>query len=251
LPARHGTGSVNRRRQHPRQPTEAERTLRLPSPDALLRLRVASQGRQIPVRTEWAPEMGAIVLTAGSAIRVRGSTKRADGSVFAPGDYVLEPEAAGIGPVYPGFPIKAKVLELDSPKRQHAFHSIEGTFYRETDKNRALEHYAAMVKLPDATWTDWLGLAWIYGDLGMHKEASAAFRRVLPDLIKALSGMHGEAFKNARHLRRAATSFAVEGDVFGAANLLRIEGRTPEWRIPAEIEQLKKLAPKPGGSPKD
>ncbi len=50
------------------------------------------------------------------------------------------------------------------------------------------------------------------------------------------------------HLRAAAWSFAVEGDKATAANLLRLEGRTPPDRIPAEIDQLRKKAPKAAGS---
>jgi hypothetical protein len=253
-------------------------TLDIPSPGAVLRLRVASQGREIPVRTEWAAGMdlrstingefvrttvplGSAALTDRSSLWVRGSTRPADGSVFAPGEYVLELEATGLQQVSAesrrtvpaldrGFPILARILEVNSLERQRQFHMIEGAFYKGIDKSRALEHYTALASLPGTTWGDSLTLGWIYGELGRHKEASAAFRRILPDLIRALDSPYGQTFRNAGHLRRAAMSFAVEGDVAGAASLLRLEGRTPEARIPGEIEQLRNFAPKPGVNPK-
>jgi hypothetical protein len=252
--------------------------LEIPSPGAVLLLRVAGQGREIPVRTEWAPDMavrapingepvstmvplGAATLPDGSSLWVRGSTKALDGSAFAPGDYVLELDvrdlqqvslggARTVATVDRGFRIQLRILELNSPERQRQFHMIEGAFYKGSDSNRALEHYAALASLRGAPWSDSLPLAWMYGELGRHRDASVVFRRILPDLLGALDGPLGDTLRNARHLRRAAMSFAVEGDVATAANLLRLEGSTPEARIPGEIERLRKSAPKAGGNPK-
>jgi hypothetical protein len=103
------------------------------------------------------------------------------------------------------------------------------------------------VSLPGALWSDSLPLARMYSDVGRHRKASAVFQRILPDLIRALDS---PLFRESRHLRRAAMSFAVEGDLATAANLLRLEGRTPEARIPAEIEQLRKSARKAEGNPR-
>jgi hypothetical protein len=253
-------------------------TLEIPTAAAVLRLRVAGQGREIPVRTEWAADMklratinaelvsttvpfGAATLPDGSSLWVRGSTKALDGSAFAPGEYVLELDvtdlqqvsaggARTVPTVDPGYPIQVRILNLSSPERQRQFHLIEGAFYERIDSNRALEHYTALASLRGAPWSDALPLARMYGELGRHHEAAVAFRRILPDLIRALDGPLGNAVRDARHLRRAAMSLAVEGDVVGAANLLRLEKRTPEARIPAEIEQLRKSGPKPGGNPK-
>ncbi len=253
-------------------------TLEMPSPEAVLRLRVTGQGSEIPVRTEWAADMtlrarinselvsttvplGAAALPAGSSLWVRGSTKHLDGSPFAPGDYVLELDvrdvqqaSTGGSQTVPtvdrGFPIQLRIMALNSPERQREFHMIEGAFYKDIDSNRALQNYLSLASLRGAPWSDSLPLARMYGELGRHREASVVFRRILPDLIRALDGPLGNTIRDARHLRRAAMSFAVEGDVAGAASVLRLEKRTPEARISAEIEQLRQSAPKPGGTPK-
>lgn len=178
------------------------------------------------------------------------------------GRYVLQLEATGLRQVSaggaptapsvdPGGPVQLRILDLGSPERQRQFHLIEGAYYKGVDKTRALEHYSALASLRGAPWSDSLPLASMYAELGRHKDANVVFRRILPDLVRALDSPMGKIIRSAGHLRRAATSFAVEGDVAGAANLLRIEGRTPEALIPAEIEQLKKSAPKPGGNPKE
>ena len=241
--------------------------LEIPSPGTVLRLRVAGQGREIPVRTEWAADMtlrarinGDLVSTTlpseaaalpdGSSLWVRGSTKLLDGSAFAPGEYVLEVDvrnlqqvsagrARTVPTVDPGFPIQLRILDLNSPERQRRFHLIEGGFYERIDRNRALEHYVALASLRGAPWSDSLPLARMYGELG--RQATVVFRRILPDLIGSLEGPLGDILRNARHLRRAAMSFAVEGDVATAATLLRLEKRTPEVGISEEIEQLRKI----------
>jgi hypothetical protein len=51
-----------------------------------------------------------------------------------------------------------------------------------------------------------------------------------------------------RHLGAAAWSLAVEGDTTTAANLLRLEGQIPPDRIPAEIDRLRRTAPKARGN---
>jgi hypothetical protein len=155
-------------------------TLDIPPP-AVFRLRVPGQKREIPVRTEWAPDMtlrartkgelvvttaplGAVALPDGASLWVRGSTKRLDGSAFAPGDYVLELDAsdlqqasAGGGrtvpPVDLGFPIHLRIVGLSTPERQRQFH-ILGGFYERVDSTRALEHYTALASLPGALWSD-------------------------------------------------------------------------------------------------
>ena len=125
---------------------------------------------------------------------------------------------------------------------------IEGTFYKEVDHARALEHFAALAALPGAPWMDSLPLAEMYGGLGRHREAIAVWRKILPELIGGLDKPMGDLFR--RHLRSAAWSFAVEGDNAMAANLLRLEGNTPAGRIPAEIDRLRKLTPRAVENPK-
>jgi len=254
-------------------------TLEMASPGAVLRLRVAGEGHEIPVRTEWAADMtlhtmvnGAVVSSTtlplgaatwphGSSLWVRGSTKLLDGSAFGPGEYVLDLDvrdlqqvsASGlrtVPTVDPGFPIKLRILDLSSPERQRQFNMIEGAFYEDIDSSRALENYVALASRRGALWSDSLPLAWMYSELGRHREATVVFRRILPGLIRALDYPLGEIVRNARHLRRAAISFAAEGDVATAASLLRLEGRTPEARIPGEVELFRKSASKSGGNPK-
>lgn len=244
-------------------------TIEIPSPNAL-RLRVERRGGDIPVRMEWAPNMarrmrtngeltvttvatGPVSLTGGSSLWLRGSAERTDGLPFTPGEYVLTPDVGGLPPrrgdsgtlprVDSGFPVGLRVVELDSPERRRQFHMIEGAFYESVDPNRALEHYAALASLPGAPWSDSLPLALTYSDLGRHRDASAVYRRILPDLVRALDGAFGRNLRRA-HLRRAATAFAKEGDLELAARLLRLEGRTPEGRIPAELERLRGSAPR-------
>ena len=254
------------------------RPLELTSPDAVLRLRVsAAGGAEIAVRTEWARTMtlrsgtpenriisdpqpvGATTLQDGSSVWVRGSTKTLDGSPFAPGEYVVQlgvhdlrqestSGARSTPRVDPGFPIQLKIVPVNSPERRRQFHMIEGTFYTDVDRARALEHFAALAALPGAPWSDSLPLASMYAALGRHGEASAVYRQIMPDLIRSLDMPIGEIVREARHLRKAAMSFAVEGDTATAANLLRLEGRTPPDRIPAEIDRLRKSAPKAGGN---
>jgi hypothetical protein len=251
-------------------------TLDVPSLEAFLRPRLARLGREIPLRTEWAPDMtirdtrgelvsttvptGAATLSDGWVLSVRTSTRRLDGSVLAPGDYVLQLDGTELqytsaGPARTvatdrGFPIQLRIVNLDSPKRQRQFHIIEGAFYAGPDLNRALEHYAALASLPGAPWSDSLPLASTYGALGRHGDANLVYRRILPDLIRALDGPLGDVLRKGHHLRGAAMSLAVLGDVAAAADLLRLEGRTPVERIPAEVERLRQGAPKARGNPK-
>ena len=248
----------------------------IPSLDALLQLQLSAGGRRIPIHTEWAPHMtrsgakgqrsttlpvGATTLPDATSISVRGSTTRLDGSAFAPGDYVLEPTAEPIPQISPGgertlplaeaaIPIRLRIVALNSPERQRQLHLIEGGYYKGVDSSRALEHYVALVSLPGATWVDSLPLASLYADLGNHRDASAVYRRILPDLIRNLHAPHQEPVVRTVYLRMAATSFAVEGDLMTAADLLRLEGRTPQHKIPEEIERLRKIAPKPESNPK-
>jgi hypothetical protein len=204
--------------------------------------------------------LGAATLPDGASVWVRGSTRTLDGSAFAPAEYVLElkgtdPEQVSSGGVRTvvtdrGFPIELRILPLDSPARQRQFHMIEGAFYNGRDSSRALEHYAALASLPAASWSDSLPLASMYGELGRHREAIVVFRRILPDFIRALDSPRGGTLRDGRHLLRAARSFAAIGDVTEAANLLRIEGRTPEGRIPDVVERLQRTASKDGAEPR-
>jgi hypothetical protein len=194
-----------------------------------------------------------MTLPDGSGFWVRGSTKTLDGSLFIPGDYVVQPdvhvaasETRSTARIDNGFPGEIHVIDVNSPERRRQFHMIEGTFYNDVDRARALEHFAALAALPGAPWMDSLPLAEMYGGLGRHREATAVWRKILPELIGGLDKPMGDIFR--RHLRAAAWSFAVEGDKATAANLLRLEGRTPADRIPAEIDRLRKSAPKAGGN---
>jgi hypothetical protein len=245
--------------------------------DALLQLHLSAGGRRIPVHTEWATHMtlrsgangersttlpvGATTLPDGASLWVRGSTTRLDGSAFAPGDYVLEPTARPIPQISPGgertlplaeatLAIALRIVALDSRERQRQFHLIEGGYYKGIDSSRALEHYVALVSLPGATWIDSLPLAELYADLGKHRDACAVYRRILPDLIRNLDAppWHRNLVGRTVYLRMAAMSCAAEGDLITAADLLRLEGRTPQR--PEEIERLRKIAPKPESNPK-
>ncbi len=207
------------------------------------------------------------MLPDGTSLSVRGSTTRLDGSAFAPGDYVLEPAARPIPQILPGgertiplaeaaIAIHLQIVAVNSPERQRQFHLIEGGYYKGIDSSRALEHYsralehyAALVSLPGATWIDSLPLAELYADLGKHRDACAVYRRILPDLIRSLDAppWHRNPVGRTVYLRLAAMSCAVEGDLLTAADLLRLEGRTPQHKIPEEIERLRKIAPKPEG----
>lgn len=252
--------------------------LELPSPDAFLSLRVARAGRPVAVQTQWAREMtlleganaavtsttvplGAATLPDGASVWVHGSTRTLDGSAFAPAEYVVEPGGTAFEQVSPGgartiltidrgAPIQLRILPLDSPQRQRQFHMKEGAFYRRRDSGRALEHYTALASLPAAPWSDSLPLATMYGELGRHLEASMVFRRILPELVRALDGPLGETIRDGRHLRRAAMSLAVTGDVPAAANLLELERRTPKARISHEVERLRQAAPRAAANPK-
>ncbi len=250
------------------------RTVEVAAPAAAFRLRVWAAGRAIPVHTEWAAEMtvrsanvqvgpetvpnGSTALPDGVLLRVRGSTKRLDGSAFGPGEYVLKPDltaveavsAAGArsaATVNPASSIDLRIVPLDSPERQRLFHMIEGAFYEGVDTNRALEHALALASLPGAPWSDSLGLARLYVGLGRRREAAEVYRRILPDLVGALDEPLaieiGPALRY--HLRKAAGIFAAEGDVATAAFALRAEGRTPEDRIAEEIERLRKWVARP------
>ena len=253
----------------------------IPSLDALLQLHLSAGGRRIPVHTKWATHMtlrsgakgerpttlpiGATTLPDGASLRVRGSTTRLDGSAFARGDYVLEPTARPIPQILPGgertiplaeaaIAIRLQIVALNSPERQRQFHLIEGGYCKGIDSSRALEHYsralehyAALVSLPGATWIDSLPLAELYADLGKHRDACAVYRRILPDLIRSRDAPWADIVRRPVYLRLAAMSFAVEGDLLTAADLLRLEGRTPQHKIPEEIERLRKIAPKPEG----
>lgn len=254
------------------------RPLEIPSPDAFLRLRLSAGGIDTPVRTEWSQTMtlrsgspdnrmvlpqpvGAITLQGGSAVWVRGSAKTLNESPFAPGNYVVQLNVHDLRQISAsgtestpridaGFPIQLQIVAVDSPERRRQFHMTEGAFYRTVDPARALEHYSALAALPGAPWTDSLPLAEMYANLGRHGEASAVFRRILPDLIRSVDSPLAKEVPLSVHLRLAARSFAVEGDTATAANLLRVEGRTPPDRIPAEIDRLRKTAPSAGGNVK-
>jgi hypothetical protein len=203
--------------------------------------------------------VGAITLPDGSSFSLRGSTETLDGSPFLPGDYVVRPDVdlrnliAGGAPstarVDPGYPIQLHIVEVNSPERRRQFHTIEGMFYRDVDPARALEHFEALAALPDASWSDSLVLAEMYGELGRHREACAVFRQIMPDLLHLPeSALAKYAPQILAHLRAAAWSFAVEGDTATAAYLLRLEGRTTADRIPAAIEELRKRTPKSGAN---
>jgi hypothetical protein len=243
--------------------------LHISSPGAILALRVSRRGRRIPVGNRWAADMtlqsrmdgtlvrstlplGPVAMPEGSSLSVRGSTIPTDGSVFAAGEYVLDleftppPQASANRRIIDRvFPIDLRIVGLDTLERRRQFHIIEGAFYRNIDKNRALEHYVALTSLPGAQWSDALALAAVFGELGRHGEACVVYRRILPDLIGALDAPVG-IVRTGRYLRTAALSFAVEGDVSMAARLLRLEGYTPEVQIPAEIEKLRRSAPRRG-----
>ena len=207
---------------------------------------------------------GSATLPDGSSLSVRGSAKRLDGSAFTPGEYLVDMDvrklpqvAPGGAPTIPlverGFPIKLRIVELTSRERQYEFHIIEGQFYKARDSNRAVDHYMALAALPGAQWSDSLPLAWLYADLGRHREACVVLRRILPDLIRhddPSADVIRERYAGGEMLIRAAMSFAVEGDVATATKLLRVAGRTPQDQIPAEIERLRKSAPKPVATPK-
>jgi hypothetical protein len=251
-------------------------TLEMPSPTTALRLRVTAQGREIPVRIVWAADMtlrttanratsstnmrvGAARVPGDASLSIRASAKRLDGAPFATGDYVLTPRVnelpltslgvRRVRPVETGFPLKFRILALDSLQRQRQFHMVEAAFYIRSDSNRALEHYAALASLPGAGWHDSLPLADFYNFLGRHREAAAVFRRILPDLIRA-SQNPGPTEGPRTSLWSAAQSFAIEGDVDTAAKLLRLERRMPEAGIAAQIEQWRQSASKAGGQPK-
>jgi hypothetical protein len=96
--------------------------------------------------------------------------------------------------------------------------------------------------MPEATWSDSLPLARMYAELGRHREATIVFRRILPSIIRGLETPFGSMIRQFDHLREAARSFAADGDTATAAYLLKLEGRTPEAQIPAEIERLRKFA---------
>jgi hypothetical protein len=161
-----------------------------------------------------------------------------DRSPFAPSDYVvrLDVDLRHVSPaggtrtarVDAGYPIQLHIVAVDSPERRRQFHLIEGAFYRDRDKARALGHFTALAGLPGAPWSDSLGLAEMLADLGRHREACGVFRRILPDLVKLPdSPLAKYAPQIVTHLRLAAWSFAVEGDTATAAYLLRLERRTP------------------------
>lgn len=248
-------------------------TLEVPAPDQALRLRVVKDGREIAVTTVWPAEMTlrteigdhlnvttvpavAFMLPESSGLWIRGSTRRVDGMVFAPGDYVLELDVTGmqrvlsaaprpVPQVDPGFPIRLHIAALDSAARQRQFHIIEGGFYDDSEGERALAHYVALASMPDAPWQDSLPLAQLYGSLGRHREAVTVYRRIMLDLTRAPETPFGrELIQKSGHLRRAAMSFVVEGDIATARELLRREGLTPEEQIPSAIEQLRQRAPK-------
>ena len=204
--------------------------------------------------------LGAAVLADDTTLRVWGTSTRADGSPFAPGNYVLELEAdleqiAAVGTrkvplVDLGFPIQLEILDLSSPQRMRQFHIVEGGFYKRRDSERAREHFSALASMPGALWSDSLPLASMYADLDRHREASVVYRRILPDVVGSLRFPLGEVVRTGGHLRMAARSLAVVGDVSTATTLLRLEGRTPEAQIPQEVERLRKSTRNPAGRPK-
>jgi hypothetical protein len=152
--------------------------LEIPSFD-VLRLHVTVGITEIPVRTEWAATMtlrsgttydrvvsepqpvGAITLPDNSSVWVRGSTKTLDGSPFGPHDYVVRLDidlrqvlafgARSTARVDAGFPVQLHIVALNSPERRRQFHMVEGAFYRDRDKARALELFKAAAALPGAS----------------------------------------------------------------------------------------------------
>jgi hypothetical protein len=121
-----------------------------------------------------------MTLPDGSGFWVRGSTKTLDGSLFIPGDYVVQPdvhvsasETRSTARIDNGFPGEIHVIDVNSPERRRQLHMTEGTFYEDVDRARALEHFAALAALPGAPWMDSLPLAEMYGELGRHREATA------------------------------------------------------------------------------
>ncbi len=241
-------------------------TVEIPSPATVLRVSVSSGGRELPIRTEWATEMkvhsydrvdilpvGPLSLSSGTSLSIRGSTERADQSAFGPGEYVVRLEAVGlrqvsaagtatIPPVDTGLPIRLQILGLTSTAQWRHFHIIEAGFYKAVNPERALEHYAALATMPGAPWSDSLPLARMYSDLARFRDAAAVFRRILPDLVRSVDSPFGTIIRDARHLHVAAMNLAADGDSSTAANLLRVEGRTPEKQIPEEIARLRKSA---------
>ena len=237
------------------------------APPDVLGLSVSAQGAQIAVRTKWAPTMrvvsgssenspalsqpvSAATLADGARLVVRSSTTTPDQSPFAPREYAIRLHvdmrhvfAGGLPSrswLHLEDPVDLRILPLDSPARRREFHSAQGMFYRDVDPARALEHFKALAALPDAPWSDSLPLAEMYGELGRHREACEVFRKVMPDLTRLPDAQLAKyAPQILWHLRAAARSFAMEGDTATAANLLRLEGRTPAERIPAEIERLR------------
>lgn len=248
------------------------RVFEMPSPGAALRPVVLARGREIRVRTEFAARMtilstvsgqvvpsdvptGFVMLADGASISVRGSTSNIDGSPFAPGQYGLRLDASGLVPqsvadrshvthVDVGYPIQLRVVGLDSVERQRQFHLLEGGFYKSVDGNRALDHYKALVALPGAPWSDSLELVRAYAALGRHREAAAVIRRILPELIQTRDLPPGSVGRQARLLRMAAMTLAIEGDTALAARLLELEGITQPSMIPAEIERWRSAAPR-------
>lgn len=227
----------------------------IPRPSGALRLRAFVTGSEIPVRTVWATDKAVpSILGDGSTISLRGSTKRTDGSAFPAGDYELRLDVSGLrlsrklhthDAPYVGAlsPVRVRIVPLDSIQRRREFHMLEGSFYVKRDSSRALREYAALASLPGAPSSDSLLLAELYTRLGRHREACAVFRKILPDIIRAIDGRTDDiAVSLRRRLRIAATSFAVEGDTAMATSLIAIDGRTPADRIPAEVERLRRAA---------
>lgn len=255
----------------------SDAVLQIPSPDALLAIRISGDGRGIRVRTDWASEMihhervgnnivprtlpvGPLALASAwtvlSSVSLTGSTKRLDGTAFEPGEYLITldvgPKRAKLqsGGVQPSVdsvtraPIRVVIRDLETPERLRQYHLIEAAFYRSTDSELALKHLLALTSMPDASWLDWLVVGERYGEMGRHREAVEIYRRIMPDLIATPRGSiirecgrHGGC-----HFRLVARSFAVVGDTATAADLLRAEGRTREADIPALIERLRATA---------
>ena len=130
--------------------------LQIPSPPAVLAIRMSRDGEQFPVRTDWASEMnhrerigndivprtlpvGPIALASGSSVWVRGSTKRLDGAAFQPGEYLItldgsaepgKPQGGRIQTlVDAGTPIRLLIRDLDTPERLRQFHLLEAAFH--------------------------------------------------------------------------------------------------------------------------
>src|SRR5262249_19396594 len=109
----------------------------IPSPDAVLRLRVSTGGIEIPVHTDWAQTMtvrsgsaagplvsdsqpvGLTMLADGSSLWVRGSTTQVGGAPLPPGDYVVQLDVHAVQQVAPSGARRTVGVDRGSPIHLH------------------------------------------------------------------------------------------------------------------------------------